>query len=393
MFLRIKYSVQLLYRQIKQKKKIQTFLDYSILKRKNYHVFFGYYDISPFNPQSDELICVKKSDREDYVHICLSKIGKEEFTEIASSSAWNWQQGIRLRWMPSNDRSIIFNDYIDSKYISRVINIDSREEKKYLFPLYDISPNGLLGLTLNFERLGVMRPGYGYTCRKYVPNVASLSQEGIELVDLVTNTSKKILTYSEISKTLGERDNTFENNYINHISFSPSGHKFLFFWLTITERFHEAYLLVYNLHDKKLVILEDEKRVSHYDWIDDDNILCTALEQDESCGYFIYNTSNRTRTPVLPNVLSGDGHPTYLGNGIFITDTYPDRMGFQKILKVDINKESKNELLSIYSDCRLTGERRTDLHPRVSVPREMISIDSSPSKYREMIFLKGVKFD
>lgn len=63
---------------------------------------------------------------------------------------------IRLRWFPDTQNMISFNDFVNGKYINRILNVETKEEKILDWPLYDIDCNGKFGITLNFERLGVI---------------------------------------------------------------------------------------------------------------------------------------------------------------------------------------------------------------------------------------------
>lgn len=353
---------------------------------KTKHTFFGYYDISPFNPKTNEIIYLELSEDKKNADIVLEDIESRERKKIAITYAWNWQQGSRLRWFPNSTDEIIFNDYRNRKYIARVINVRTGLEREIDFPIYDIEKSGKHGLSLDFERLGVLRPGYGYTVERYSDS-DNLEKLGIDLIDLDKNTSKRIITYKELAELLNKDKKVSSGNYINHISFSPSGDKFMFFWLTIVGNVHKAYLIVYVFNTKKLIPLETKKKVSHYQWQDDENILATSYdEKTHSCRYYIYSINGKIQV-VCPNSLQCDGHPSRINEKLFLTDSYPDFKYYQRLWICNKESDSKETILEIQSIPIGNEEERTDLHPRIH--KKMICFDANVTGKRKLYILKG----
>src|SRR5699024_9452357 len=109
------------------------------------------------------------------------------FIEVATTSAWSWQQGAMLQWHPSEpENTIVYNDFRGGKFVCvvRVINeprplgsgqqkITHHEEtaslrarlvEEKILPraVGAVSPDGKWAGCLNFARLHDERPGYGY---------------------------------------------------------------------------------------------------------------------------------------------------------------------------------------------------------------------------------------
>lgn len=350
------------------------------------HSFFGYYDISPFNFETDEILYLELSEDEKSADVILEDIANETKQKFTTTYAWNWQQGSRLRWFPNSIDEIMFNDYRDGKYITRIVNVRNKQERKIDFPLYDVDKSGCYGLSLDFERLGALRPGYGYNVEGYnAPD--NLDELGVDLIDIKKNTSVRIIRYKELAELLNNNKKVSPGNYINHISFSPSGGKFMFFWLTIVDNFHKAYLIVYDFKKKKIVPIETKKKVSHYRWRDDENILATSYDEKKlSCRYYLYSIDGVVKV-VCPNSLKCDGHPSILSTRLFLTDTYPDLVGYQKLLVCDTESDLVETVLKIKSFNAGKMERRTDLHPRIH--KDMICFDANISGRRKLYILKN----
>lgn len=373
---------------ISLKKEVDTNFSLKSYGDNNTNTFFGYYDISPFSPNSKKILYLSLTNNKKEAEIFLHDLEKDSRSLITTTNAWNWQQGSRLRWKPGSNNKIMFNDFIEGRYITRIKNLYTKDEKIINYPLYDVDSSGKNGITLDFNRLGVLRPGYGYTNTKYF-EPESLEHEGIDIIDIESGKSIKKITYSMINEILGNNITDFSKYYINHLSFSPSGNKFLFFWINIKENgIHHAELWVYDLIKETLDVLERDLSVSHYDWIDDEKIIVTAYNQARECRYYIYNT-NGERTDLLHDILKEDGHPTWIGNNKFITDTYPNRYGFQKILYIDIYQQKIETLLDIYSSYKIYGEKRCDLHPRINLMNYDICFDANVKGNRKLYILRG----
>lgn len=378
----VKRIVYPIYGMLTGNKKINTQYRYIEFSKPGCHTYFGYYDVSPF--QGDKVIYLEREKNSNVCKIVLNDIHDTSKKYIAESRAWNWQQGIRLRWFPKQDGVISFNDYFDGKYINRIFDINSGEEKRLDWPLYDIDSNGKFGITLDFERLGVKRPGYGYTCEPY--KEGDLWNDGISIIDIENNKLVKTITYKELSEGIKKADDV-SHFYLNHLAFSPDGSKFLFFWIDEAQGYHQASLGVYDIPSGELIPLETEKKASHYVWDGNNEIICTLLDNIQYARYYRINVKARSKKLICDNSLPFDGHPSMYSKGVFLTDTYPDTRGFQHIYLVNEKEDTKKKVISIYSIPMLNLEMRTDLHPRLSDDKKLVAFDSSHEKLRKFLIL------
>ena len=105
----------------RNKSKESYFTEHHNLKKKRTDIFFGYYDINPFN--DDKIIAMgvgKKEVADVYV------ISNGIFNKIGDTRAWCWQQGSRLRWF--DETHVIYNDFNGKEYISTLVNIYTKEK-------------------------------------------------------------------------------------------------------------------------------------------------------------------------------------------------------------------------------------------------------------------------
>lgn len=369
---------------------IQTLYDYRVFSKKGVHTFFGYYDLDPVNSEG-KILYQEVSDGCAESDIIVDKIDGGDKQYITKSNAWNWQQGSRLRWFPANDNVILFNDFVKGKYICRMVNIVDKSETIIDFPFYDVSHDGRYALSIDFLRLGYMRPGYGYTNIKLDEDYSSFLDKGIDLIDISNNCKVKTISYNRIAESLNKDLDQKENWYLNHLSYSPNDQKFLFFFIEEKGSYFKSNLLTYDIQRDLISVHESELLASHYAWYDNEHILCTAYydsQTDYKCGYFIYDINNKTKRPIMPSLLTIDGHPTFIDNNHFITDTYPDENGYQGIYLANIANDEIKPIVSVYNYLVQSVEKRTDLHPRFDKDSNILCFDANYNGKRSMIALK-----
>ena len=359
------------------------------------HVFFGYYDLQQLNPSQDKMLVTvigQKSDtRRDPAELKWVNPSTGEYRDIAKTRAWCWQQGARLRWHPLLENVVLYNDVQAGHDVMRAYDLErEREIAVYCRGMYDVTPDFQYGLSLNYARLQRLRPGYGYnslpdnTIDQKVP-----ADDGIFMVDLNTNQKKLIVSYEQLVQLTPEAKE--EWNYINHISISPDGSRFIFFhlWVPVPGARWKAKLYTALIDGTELKCLEDEYITSHYTWRDSDTLLTTSVEFDgKRSFYFVYHVNDNTRETIDRNELTHDGHPTFFADKMrFITDTYPLKGCMQHVFESSIGGDEYKPVCDIYSDPRMFDEKRCDLHPRLTPDNQIITIDTTCYSGRRSVLL------
>ena len=165
-----------------------------IYAKNNHHVFFGYYDKTPIQPNSESLnllSCHLSStqnffDNNKKLTVGLYEGNNRNFRIIDDTNAWSWQMGPRLMWHPQIANMVCYNKYVEGSYKTIFFNLNRNKiEHRLNHATYDISENGKLSLSLNFERLQKLRPGYGYS-QKRAQNLDFLApdDDGIFFTDV-----------------------------------------------------------------------------------------------------------------------------------------------------------------------------------------------------------------
>src|SRR5690606_39037999 len=115
---------------------------------------------------------------------------------------------------------IIYNKVIDGRYGAVIQDIESKEVLKELqIPVYDASNDGQYILTLNFSRLGRLRPGYGYynfpdeTEKDLAPK-----GDGVWVFDTQSSEVRLVIDLHQLA-TFDLTGKDEYQHYVNHLTF------------------------------------------------------------------------------------------------------------------------------------------------------------------------------
>lgn len=351
------------------------------------HTFFGYYDVTPFSSNNSLLLAiaappVNRTPRpEEPARVGYFHLGEpESFEEIGQTSAWCWQMGCRLQWLPGGgERWVIYNTLLDGAFGAVVQDVNGRQVlERYDRPVYSIDPSGRWALSLNFARLQRLRPGYGYvdlpdeTRGRRTP-----SGDGLWLIDLHDGKADLLFSLQELADLAPETSMASGEHYINHLSFNPTGDRLMFFHLWTQGRSWRNRMITCDLQGCDLHIYEAEGILSHYTWLGPRALLVTAHHHPEQSGYYVYDDETGERVRFAPGLLTRDGHPSVVpGSRWLLTDTYADRYGEQGLL-LYAEPQGVIELGRFGSPARFWGETRCDLHPRYDSAGRRVAFDSA----------------
>ena len=371
-----------------------------VLEAEGFHVYRGYYDIDYVDAAKNRFLCNRLplnagTNRDNTLEVGYYDLESMEFHKVGETNAWCWQQGCRLRWHPQLKDRAMYNDATDEGYCCRVVNVETGKcEKVISRALYDITPDGKQGISVNYSRLQRLRPGYGYNyLDDETAGVNAPEDDGIFLVDIESDKCRLIYSLNELAKAV---DPNFEyEHYINHVSISPDGKHFKFFHIYVNpdETGWRTVLYVSDIEGKSLKMLEKEDNVSHYCWLDNNTLLETDVHKVQggaTCYYCTYNITTGEKTLLTHKGLNTDGHPTrFSGSDICVTDTYPLTKNYnrQRVMLFDLKGSEAQTVANIYHDYRMFEERRCDLHPSLGDKGRIISVDSTCRKGKRSIVL------
>ncbi len=374
----------------------------AITRGPRFH-WFGYYDKLQFDPACRYVLGMEvdfehRSPRpEDLVRLGMIDLGEgDRWIPLAETKAWNWQQGAMLQWLPGSDREVIYNDRDGDRYIAVILDVRSGRKRKLPAPVYAVSPDARWAVTTDFRRLADTRPGYGYNGIPD-PNREVLAPEdaGIWHVDLKTGRTRLVISIAQIVRTPSPPPNprfdwTGAKHWFNHLLISPDGRRFIFLhrWTggaAGSRRFTRMFTA--DPDGKNLHLVDGFGGVSHFIWRDARHILAWATRPPLGGRFYLFEDRSERVEPVGAEVMTGDGHCSYLpGKRWILNDTYPDRQRMQHLYLFDTETGRRVPLASFHSPPEYTGEWRCDLHPRFSPDGRLVTVDS-PHRGGRQIYL------
>lgn len=376
----------------------------TLTRQPGYH-WFGYYDKFQFDP-SDRYVLGMRSEFEhrtprpgEAIEIGMVDLADgDRWMRLGESRAWCWQQGCMLQWRPGSDSEVVWNDIEDGTFVCRVLDVFSGRQRTLPAPIYTCSPDGRVGLGLDFARLQQMRPGYGYKGVRDAHAAERAPQgSGIYRLDLETGAREMVLSLAElVARSDPEGTLKSAKHYFNHLLCSPDGQRFIFLhrWRPKTSRFgFRTRMFTVGLDGSDLHLLDPSGHTSHFIWRDPEHILAWTRGAQGSA-FYLFRDRTEDVEVVAAKAMPRNGHCTYLPDRDWIlNDTYPqgpERR--QQVYLYHLPTARRFELGAFHAPKPYRGEWRCDTHPRSSRDGTKVVIDSphrGPGRQLHLIDISG----
>jgi hypothetical protein len=319
----------------------------------------------------------------------------DAWREIGSTTAWCWQQGCMLQWIPQSKNEIIWNGRGRGGYVSHVYNVETEESRQLAAAVYTISPNGATAIGTDFRRIDHLRPGYGYSGIPD-PNFDTMAPEdiGIYTVDLTSGDTQQIISIAEVAAIPYRHGDLSEaKHYFNHLLFNTDGSRFIFLhrW-RIGDAGFKTRMMTANAEGSGLHVVDDYGKMSHFIWRDPETITAWSWQPSHENAFYVYRDQTDEISVIAEDKMALNGHNTYLTNTDWIlNDCYPqgDRRE-QTLYLYHVPTDHRIDLGNFDSPEQYTGELRCDLHPRSSRDGRLVTIDSTHSGNGRQIYLVDV---
>lgn len=361
--------------------------------------WFGYYDKLQVDPNGRYVLaCEVDTIHRSPTNDDVLKIGMidlkdgNKWIELGESRAWGWQQGCMLQWIPGSSNEIVWNDLQDGKFVSHVMNVDTRERRTLPKAIYTLSNDGTFALGTEFNRIQNMRPGYGYPGAED-PYADQKAPEaiGIYKMDITTGKVDMLISIKEIASmpNLGESLDDYWH-YFNHLLISPDDQRFIFLHRWRKEMYlnnkratggFTTRMFTANTDGSDRYMLDPSGNTSHFIWRDDQSVCMWTKPVGMEAGFYLFTDKTEKVEPVGEGIMTHNGHNTYLPNTDMewiLNDTYPQgEQRLQSLYLYHVPTRKKVILGEFHEPVKYKGEVRCDLHPRSSRDGRYIIFDST----------------
>jgi hypothetical protein len=320
----------------------------------------------------------------------IDLMDRDRWIELGESRAWCWQQGCMLQWLPGSKSEVVWNDREKTDHVARIMDVKTKKTRTIPHPIYALSPDAKVAVSVDFRRLNDVRPGYGYAGVPD-PNRDQLAPKdsGIFRIDLANGKRQLILSLDEVTR-IGKptEDMKKGKHWFNHLLFNPDGSRFIFLHRWRPEGVKDGFrtrMLTATPEGKEVRVVDPSGFTSHFIWRDPSHILAWTQPALQPAGFYLFTDGKDEVVQVGKRVMTVNGHCSYLpGNEWILNDTYPDRERLQHPYLYQVKTGKKVPLGHFLSPKEYTGEWRCDTHPRFSPDGKMVVIDSPHTGGRQM---------
>ena len=262
-----------------------------------------------------------------------------------------------------------------------MLNVETGEKRELPKPVYSVSADGKIALSLDFSRLHRLRKGYGYslipeeTANEKLPDKTCIWKMNIE-----TGEVTELLKYTDFANFEPRPEMKGAEHKVNHIMISPNGKRFMVLHRWFDGQRKYTRLITCNMDGTDMYNLSDDDMVSHCYWKNDSEIIAYENKHGSGPGYYLMKDKTKEYTHLWPSI-SNDGHPSYcpIDNSLVVTDSYPNRARIAelKLLRdTDIDGKEMKVIARIFAPFKYDNDTRCDLHPRWSKDGKKICFDS-----------------
>ena len=416
----------------------------------DYSEWFGYYNYDTLNLLKTRMLCNRvdvdgvEPRKGKTIELGYYDLQDNEWHHVDSSDSWNWQQGAMMQWLPdvAGDR-IIYNLSKGGDLASSIYDV-STGKKIYLdWPIYGITPDGKKSISIDLERSYWCRAYHYQSVAKQEKNVPILNGDGVFEIDLVHNTKKLIVPLTKVMEI--DPDSNFQQlkHWLEHVMISPNGKRFCFlhrFSPIENTMLYQTRLCIANIDGTDLQVLPcwRDYSLSHFGWKNDEECVIYAVKipsmqktltssvkdvggeksivtisgikknvlsyiksmmprqlkdfiKGDSNSYQYYTIDEEGKYILAEEwkhpLLNIDGHPSFTADGRYmITDSYPDRNGYQRLVVYDTVTKKGLLLAEIYAYYN-GNPASCDLHPKLCRDNEYVAVDTAyDDKHHMMIF-------
>ena len=314
----------------------------AITKGPHEHLFASYYGVNAWSPDGRYVLVLETDlngrlpepgEKAKVGVVDLRKPG--EFIPVAETVCWNFQEGTMAHWLPGEPDAFVYNDFRNGKFVAVVVNWRTKAERIVPWPVSAVSADGTKAISINYARMRLTRPDYGYAGggQDAREGVTFPEDDGLFLVDLKTGEAKLIVSIASVRdrvpavKAVPDKPGS-PLSYFCHTVFSKDGRRV--FWLSRSVDWYDKATATHPMwHTTAFTCDVDGGNVrrcfpdgwgaSHFNWKDDRTMVVTVWYEKGVWSHVEFTVGEEEKVRRLaPGLLDWDGHCLYMPGGKFM---------------------------------------------------------------------------
>lgn len=327
-----------------------------------------------------------------------------KFIPIAKTYCWNFQEAAMAHWLPWAEDTLLYNDRRDGKFVTVILNWKTGEERIIPYPVSAVSEDGKWAVSINYARLRLARPDYGYAGdgQDAKGDVSWPEDEGLWVVNLETGEAKLIVSIASQRHLMPQMEDPKGIAYFCHTVISKDGSKI--YWLARSVENLSSQGTVSKWQTTAFTCNADGTNIrrcfpdgwgsSHFNWLDGETMTVTCKWNNEVYGHVMFTVGKEDEVKHLaPGIMDWDGHCIFAPNGKFISsEGYWNEYGYRSWVMMRLEDEAiislgsfyvPEEYREIYSRC--------DLHARFRPDGKQIGFNSVHEGTRQ-VYIRDIKW-
>lgn len=388
---------------------------YAITKGPQDHLLANYFGINAWSPDG-RYVCVLGVDFSgrlpevtDSATVALVDLQDDNrYIPIAKTTCWNFQEAAMFHWLLWEDGLCAFNDMREGRFVTVLLNWKTGEERIVSRPVSAVDPTGEWAVSLNYARLRMCRPDYGYAGQGQDPLAEKVwpEDDGLWLVNLKTGEEKLILSVADARDKMPEITSEDGLAYFCHTIISPGATK-VFFLARTVQNFKEQLAdrgYVYNWNTVSLTVNTDGTDLrrcfpdgwqgSHFNWKDDETLAVTARwGGGKLWAHTMFKVGEEDKVRHLaPGIMDWDGHCVFSPDGKFISSEGYWTKGYRSWVIMRVEDCSIQSIGRFFVPEKYMEQySRCDLHARWRPDGSQLAFNSVHEGTRQ-VYLRDVKW-
>ena len=389
---------------------------YAITKGPQDHLLANYFGINAWSPDR-RYVCVlgvdftgRLPEVTDSATVALVDLDdNNRYIPIAKTVCWNFQEAAMFHWLPWEDGLCAFNDCRDGKFVTVLLNWKTGQERIINRPVSAVDPTGEWAVSLNYARLRMCRPDYGYAGEGQDPLLSQVwpEDDGLWLVNLKTGEEKMILSVASARELMPAITSADGLAYFCHTIISPGARR-IFFLARTVQNFKEQLAergYVYAWDTVSFTVNTDGTELrrcypdgwqgSHFNWKDDETLAVTARwDAGRVWAHTVFKVGEEDNVRHLaPGIMDWDGHCIFSPDGKFIsTDGYWNKDGYRSWVIMRLEDEAILSVGRFFVPEKYKEQySRCDLHPRWRPDGKQLAFNSVHEGTRQ-VYLRDVRW-